>query len=42
MDLVLNYICRKDRIKQAKYKVLAYRVNQGQHGLGEMSDGMGD
>ena len=28
VDLVLNYICRKDRIKQAKNKVLAYRVNQ--------------
>jgi hypothetical protein len=28
VDLVLQYLCRKDRIKQAKLKVLAYRVNQ--------------
>lgn len=28
VDLVLNYICRKDRIRTAKAKVFAYRVNQ--------------
>ena len=27
VDLVMNYICKKDRIKNAKVKVIAYRVS---------------
>jgi len=29
VDLVLKYICQKEKISAAKCKVLAYRVSQG-------------